>query len=117
MSFNGETPENYHNLPAKYRISESMRDSVMKVRKARKLPLSLHQVEGENNNWQILCRALLAEGAGHMNQGALKILAGCAGNFTLTMKQKKAIIAIAKAHCPTVTKRIRLDGEQIERTN
>lgn len=95
----------------KYNISKAFSEEVDKVyRKNGKIVrLSLEDLEGENSNWQIAARAMLRESSNRMNIKGMSILVSVAGTFSPTPKQKSALLAIAKQHCPNVYGNIRME--------
>ncbi len=94
----------------KYNIAKSFSDEVNKVYKkgGKVVKLSLDDLEGKNNNWQIAARAMLRESSNRMNIKGMSILVSVAGTFSPTLKQKSALLAIAKQHCPNVYGNIRM---------
>jgi hypothetical protein len=104
------------NEVAKYNISADLQAEVRKVlkKKGKTVNISYEDQEGLNNNWQVLARAALSEGAPRMNNQGLEICAAIAKRFSPTIGQKKALVAIARQHCPNVFNNIRLEGQRIE---
>jgi len=104
------------NAIEKYNVSTDLEAEVRKILKAKgkTVEVSYNDKEGLNNNWQTLARAVLSEGAPRMNCTGLEICAGIAKRFSPTIKQKQALIAIARQHSPKVFKNIRLEGQKIE---
>lgn len=99
----------------KYKIASSMSVEIRKSvkRKGKIIEVSYEDQEGENQNWYKLGRALLIEGADQMNGQTISIISHSVNRVTPTTKQRKALIAIAKNHCPKVASNIRLDGQAI----
>ena len=97
---------------AKYNISKTISGEVDKVAKknGRKIKVAYGEAEGDNNHWQIIARAMLKESANRMNIKGMEICVGVANRFSPTTRQKQAIIAIAKQHCPKVYDNIRLES-------
>jgi hypothetical protein len=103
------------NQIAKYKIANDMS---LEIRKSVKIKgkiikVSYDDQEGSNQNWYKLGRALLIEGADQMNGQTISIISSAVNRVMPTIKQRKALIAIAKNHCPKVASNIRLDDSPI----
>ena len=100
---------------AKYKIAGEMSKEIRKSVKIKGkiIELSYEDQEGANQNWYKLGRALLIEGADQMNGQTISIISHAVNRVMPTHKQRKALIAIAKNHCPKVASNVRLDGERI----
>ena len=70
--------------------------------------MSLDSEEGANDHWQVLARAMLRESSNRMNIKGMEICVSVANRFSPTIGQKKAIVSIAKKHCPKVYRNIDL---------
>jgi len=100
---------------AKYKIAGEMSKEIRKSVKAKGMVLNLsyEDQEGANQNWYKLGRALLIEGADQMNGQTISIISSAINRVMPTVSQRKALIAIAKNHCPKVASNVRLDDERI----
>ena len=100
---------------AKYKIAGEMSKEIRKSVKigGKTIKVSYEDQEGANQNWYKLGRALLIEGADQMNGQTIAIISNAVNRVMPTLKQRKALIAIAKNHCPKVARNIRLDDEPI----
>lgn len=96
----------------KYKICKTFSENVNKalLKKGGKIKVSYTSTEGENDHWQRLARAMLKESADVMNIKGMSICVGVADRFSPSEAQKKAIVAIAKQHCPKVYRNIDLLG-------
>lgn len=103
------------NQLTKYKIAQDMSLEIRKSVKVKGkiIHVSYDDQEGANQNWYKLGRALLIEGADQMNGQTISIISHAVNRVMPTLKQRKALIAIAKNHCPKVASNIRLDNERI----
>lgn len=97
----------------KYQVNPSFVDKVNKAsrKNGSKIRVSYKESEGSNNNWQVLARAMLREAAPHMNIKGMEICVGVASRFSISARQKQAVVAIARQHCPKVFNNILLEQE------